>query len=262
MNWFQIKCYFLYLLKSRHWKGFGLHSPFVFDFVANLLYQQYTFYDFEKIDTWREELSKIKQKIKVSDFGSGSSVSTLKKRKVGNIVINSSISKRYGEVLYRMINFFGPSGILELGTAAGISTLYLGLPKSSAKLVTIEGCADIIYWAEKSFKHFKMKNIELLCGKFTELIPEALKMLPSLDFLFIDGDHNKKSTLEYFNHFLKYVHNDTVIVFDDIHWSQEMEDAWNEIINNPKITVSIDIFRLGIIFFKKECQKQHFIVRF
>jgi len=262
MNRFQIKRYFSYFIKSRHWKGFGIHSPFVFDFVANLMNEKYEYYDFQRIHSWKNAMLTNKIKIEVNDFGAGSSVTNFKKRKIGNIVSSGSIPKRYGELLFRMIDFFSPVGILELGTSFGISALYLGLPKRSAKLVTIEGCPNIANWANDTFNEFEMKNIELLVGKFSDLIPQAINKLPSLDFVFFDGDHRKESTLEYFNECLKFAHNDTIFVFDDIHWSQGMEEAWNEIVANPKVTVSIDIFRFGIVFFRKECQKEGFLVRF
>jgi len=234
----------------------------VYDFVANLLNERYEYYDYQRIHSWKKAMSRNKIIIDVTSFGAGSSVTESKKRKIGKIISSGSISKRFGELLFRMVDFFSPAGILELGTSFGISTLYLSLPKRSAKIVTIEGCKKTAEWAYEAFNEFEIKNIELLVGKFSELIPEAIKILPSLDFVFFDGDHRKESTLSYFNECLKFVHNDSIFVFDDIHWSQGMEDAWIEIVANPKVTISIDIFRFGIVFFKKECQKEHFVVRF
>lgn len=262
MNWFQTKRYFSYLLKSKHWRGFGIHSPFVFDFVTKILNENYEYYDFQRIHAWKQSLYRSRKIIEITDMGAGSSVTKSKKRKVGSIVSSGSIPKRYGELLFRMVNFFSPDGILELGTSLGVSALYLGLPKRTAKLITIEGCRNIADWATDSFENFDMKNVTQLVGKFSEQIPIALKNLPSLDFVFFDGDHRKEPTLEYFSECLKHIHNDTVFVFDDIHWSQGMEEAWNEIVSNPKVTVSIDIFRFGVVFFRKECQKQDFVVRF
>jgi len=233
----------------------------VFDFVTNVLNEEYEYYDFQDIHSWKKVLSKNKQIVEITDMGAGSTASKSNKRKVGEIVSNGSIPKRYGELLFRMVNYFSPAGILELGTSVGISALYLGMSKKSARLVTIEGCPNIASWAKESFEKFEMKNAEILVGNFSELLPDAIKKLPSLDFVFFDGNHSKEPTLDYFNECLKNVHNDTVFIFDDIHWSQGMEEAWNEIVSNAKVTVSIDIFRFGIVFFRKECQKQHFVVR-
>ncbi|MDR2927628.1 MAG: class I SAM-dependent methyltransferase [Cytophagaceae bacterium] len=262
MNWFQTKKYLGYLVISRHRKGFGIHSPFVFDLVANLMCEKYDYYSFAKIRSWRKALTGNSNLIEVSDFGAGSTLTNSNKRKVGDIVAHGGIPEKYGELLFRMVNQFSPDGILELGTSAGVSTSYLALPKRATKVVTIEGCPNRATLAQNTFRFFNLVNVELLTGKFVEQLPEAIKQLPSLDFVFFDGDHRKKPTLAYFSECLRHVHNDTVFIFDDIHWSAGMEEAWNEIIAHTSVTVSIDIFRLGIVFFKKELQKQHYIVRF
>ncbi|MCL2073872.1 MAG: class I SAM-dependent methyltransferase [Marinilabiliaceae bacterium] len=262
MNIFQVKRYISYLFKARHWKGFGIHSPFVYDFVVNLLSVNPEYYCFRPIRSWKNVLRKNRTFIEVTDYGSGSKVSNSNQKRVCDIINNETIPMRYGELLFRMINNFAPEGIIELGTSLGISTLYLGLPKRSSKIVTIEGCPNKATIAKQTFKKFKMNNIELIIGTFSENLINAIKKLPSFDFLFIDGDHRKDATLNYFNESLDYVHNNTIIVFDDIHLTKEMETAWNEIVACPKVTISIDIFRFGIVFFRNECQKQHFVVRF
>ena len=250
------------MIKSRYWKGFGIHSPFVFDFVANLMREKHEYYDFQRIRSWRNVLIKKQEIIEITEMGAGSAVTQSKKRKIGDIVLHGSIPEKYGELIFRMVSRYSPNGILELGTSAGISALYLALPKHSAKVVTIEGCPNVLVVAKNTFNYFATKNIELLNGDFSELLPDAIKKLPSLDFVFFDGNHRKEPTLAYFNECLKYINNDTVFVFDDIHWSKGMEEAWQEIIADVSVTVSIDIFRLGIVFFRKESQKEHYVVRF
>ena len=249
------------MIKSRHRKGFGVHSPFVFDFV-NLIHEKYEYYAFQRIRSWRDVLITKQETIEITEMGAGSTVTDSKKRKIGDIVLHGSIPEKYGELLFRMVTQFSPKGILELGTSAGISTLYLALPKRSSKVVTIEGCPNISNLAKNTFRYFDIKNIELLNGDFSELLPDAIKKIPSLDFVFFDGNHRKEPTLAYFNECLKYINNNTFFVFDDIHWSKGMEEAWEEIIANYSVTVSIDIFRMGIVFFRKESQKEHYVIRF
>ena len=224
--------------------------------------EKHEYYDFQRIRSWRDVMIKKQETVEITEMGAGSAVSHSKKRKVGDIVLHGSIPEKYGKLLFRMINRYSPDGILELGTSAGISALYLSLPKHSAKVVTIEGCPNVSALAKNTFNYFAIKNIELLNGDFLELLPDAIKKLPSLDFVFFDGNHRKEPTLAYFNQCLKHINNNTIFVFDDIHWSQGMEEVWQEIIANTSVTVSIDIFRLGIVFFRKESRKEHYIVRF
>lgn len=262
MNWFQCKSYLSYLVKSRHWKGFGIHSPFVFDFVANLMCEPYEYYEFQKIRAWRNALIRGNERIEVTDLGAGSHVSKSQTRKVSDIVRHGSISQKYGELLFRIICRVKPENIIELGTSTGISTLYMALPNKTSKITTIEGCENVAGIASHTFNQFDINNINLVNGPFNEKLPLVLDKYERVDFVFFDGDHREESTLRYFYLCLEKVQNDSVFVFDDIHWSEGMERAWNTIVAHPSVKVSIDLFRMGIVFFRNECPKSHYLVRF
>lgn len=262
MNWFQAKRYFIYLLTARHWKGFGIHSPFVFDLVANLMREPYPYYDFQKITAWRQALIRSKEKVTMTDLGAGSVVTKTKIRRVSEVVRYGSISRKYGELLFRLVRRFNPDTILELGTSAGISSLYLALPNRIAGFITMEGCPDMATIAANTFERFHLTKVSLVNGPFNEALPKVLERLTQVDFVFFDGDHREEPTLNYFNLCLEKAHNETIFVFDDIHWSPGMERAWTTMVAHPRVTVSIDLFRLGILFFRRECQKEHFVVRF
>ncbi|MFZ9719521.1 MAG: class I SAM-dependent methyltransferase, partial [Chitinophagaceae bacterium] len=91
----------------------------------------------------------------------------------------------------------------------------------------------------------------------------VLKKMGKLDFVFIDGNHAYAPTLRYFNAMLPFVHSGTVMILDDIHWSAEMEKAWQAISNHSAVTLSIDLFFVGILFFREEqLHKQHFRIHF
>ena len=91
-------------------------------------------------------------------------------------------------------------------------------------------------------------------------VEKELKEHNQLDFVFFDGNHKKKPTLSYFKQCLEVAHEDSIFIFDDIYWSTEMTEAWQEIKKHPKVTLSIDCFEMGIVFFKKEQAKEHFTV--
>ncbi len=262
MDWFQVKSFLKYKIKSRYWKGFGIHSPFVFDLVANLFREKHQYYDFRKIDAWRRALERSNGYIEVVDYGAGSLVNRSGSRKISDIVGKGSLPKKYGELIFRIVSKFKPNGILELGTSVGISTLYMGLARKSAQLITIEGCKNIAKVAKSTFDEFDLKNVLLVNGTFDEHLSDSIEKFQSLDFVFIDGNHQKDATIKYYNQLCEKANNDTIIVLDDIHWSPGMEKAWEYIINDPRVTVSIDLFRIGIVFFRRENTKAHYIVRF
>ena len=186
MNWFQAKRFLLYLINARHWKGFGIHSPFVFDVVANLMREPYDYYDFKRINAWRHALLRSRETIEVADMGAGSVVVKSKIRKVANIVRYGSMPEKYGKLLFRLVSQFKPNGIIELGTSAGISALYLVLPNKSSNFVTIEGCRNTAGVARYTFQHFGLNHITMLNGSFNDQLPKALEQIGKLDFVFLD----------------------------------------------------------------------------
>ncbi len=258
---FRLSSWLSYQFKARHYKGFGIHSPFVFFLVRELFWENHAFYAFEKMNAARSMLLRNRQRINVATLGAPS-VNPGKQKTIRKLVAESSFPDRYGKLLFRLINFFTPETILELGTGSGLATLSLAFPHSKAKIISIDGNAELHGVAKNLFEVAGVKNVELFTGSFRQHLPVILKETERVDFVLFDGDHRYKATLDYFEMCLTKAHNDSVFVFDDIHWSPEMEEAWSEIIGRPEVTVSIDLFRIGIVFFRKECTKQHYMVRY
>ncbi len=261
MNWFQIFSYIKYKLTAKHKKGYGIHSPFLFEFINTILREKASFYNFTKIEAWRKSLENSKVKIEKMQYGAGSRYKS-ELSTISSIAKKSSIPPKYGKILYRIANRFNAENILEFGTSIGISTLYLSLHNSKAKVTTIEGCPNISTFAKESFKELNIVNITVINDDFDKILPQIINKEQHFDLIFFDGNHTKDATLKYFRTCLPTAKNNTIFIFDDIHWSKEMKEAWDEIILHPSITLSIDLFRLGIVLFRKESQKEHFIIRF
>ena len=236
-----------------------IHSPFVFELLTTVIKSKTKHKLFESIEKTRKELLCSNEEIEIADFGAGGLNENIKKKKVNCIAANSLKSLKYSELLFRLANYFKPQNILELGTSFGISTMYMAL--SNAKVTTIEGCKNISEIAEKNFETCGLKNINIITGNFDSVLPEFIEKADNLDFVFFDGNHRKEPTINYFETCLRKVDNNSVFIFDDIHWSQEMEEAWEYIKKSDKVTVTIDLFFLGLVFFRKEQAKQNFVIR-
>lgn len=219
---------------------------------------------FQNVADLRHKLLLKTQVIEITDFGSGANHKQYSNRyeSITSIVRNSSVSDKYGRLLFRLVEYFKPQTIIELGTSVGISTLYLALANPAAKVYTIEGCTTKSEQAATNFSAMQISNIEQHIGRFDIILTDLVKQTGKLDFAFIDGNHTLKATLENFETLLSIANNDSVFVLDDIHWSAEMQNAWNQIAGHERVTVSIDIFRFGIIFLKKQLSKQKFVIRF
>ena len=240
-----------------------MHSPFVFDFITKVLNDKTNYPEFEKIEALRSRLLNDNTILEVEDFGAGSAVDKKNKRSIASIAKNAAKPKKFGQLLFRMIKYYQPAIIIELGTSLGITTSYLSPTKPGARLITMEGSKEVAEAARQNFKILEPINVELIEGNFDITLPSVVRGQSTVDFAFIDGNHRKEPTERYFKELLTRINNNSILVFDDIHWSSEMEAAWDTIKNNPAVTCSIDLFFLGIVFFRKEFkEKQHFRVRF
>ncbi len=257
------KKYLRYYLTASNGKGHGVHSPFVFDFIENVLNDERIFYTYERIENLRSLLKKETEVLEVEDFGAGSVVSKTKRRSVKEIAKSALKPVKFGQLFFRMVDYYQPKNILELGTSLGITTSYLALANTQANVTTMEGSPVIAQVAKQNFTSLGIKNIKQILGNFDNTLPTFLATSQPLDFIFIDGNHRKLPTLDYFNQLLPHLHNDSIIIFDDVHWSKEMEEAWAIIKQNKHVKLTIDLFFIGIVLFKAEFKvPQHFSIRF
>ncbi len=256
----QIKSYLKFLFSSSN--QHGIHSPFVYDLATKCFCVSSKNIDNQsaKIKSFRDSLLKNTQTIEVTDFGAGSKVFKSNKREVAAIAKNAGISQKRAILLIKLVQYYKPKNILEIGTSLGIGTACLSLGNPDAKITTIEGCPETAKVANEYFNKFNFNNIKIEIGDFNETLPKAINNR-KYDLIYFDGNHQKEATINYFKQCLHAIHNETIFIFDDIHWSKGMEEAWKHIKNHKKITVSIDTFQWGIVFFRKEQVKEHFIIR-
>lgn len=256
--------YIRYYLTASNGKGHGIHSPFVFDFVASVLNMATKKVEIpEQVEQLRNSLLHNNTFLTVEDFGAGSAIIKSKTRKISHIAHASLKSKKYAILLARIANYYKAQIILELGTSFGITTAYIAAANPMSTIYTIEGDANIGNIAGDNFKKAGLRNIHLIRGNFEDTLPALFSGLPFIDLAFIDGNHSKLPVLNYFNLLLPKSGDNSVLIFDDIHWSKEMEEAWEQIQTHPAVSLTIDLFFMGLVFFNKNFKiPQHFVIRF
>lgn len=222
------------------------------DFVFSLLEINKNIPDINKIEILRKKLKKDNRILKIKDLGAGSTFSKSKERSVKSIAKSALSPKWQCEVLYNIINQTLPQTIVEIGTSLGISTAYLAKGNIHSTVHTMEGAESIATVAMENFASLNLRNVKLIYGNFDNSLPVILKQLKKVDFAFIDGNHKKSATLNYFNQILNKSDKDTLLVFDDIHWSRKMTEAWEEIKSHNSVTASLDFYSFGIIFFDEK----------
>jgi predicted O-methyltransferase YrrM len=239
----------------------GLHSPFVFELYSHIIRPKRNFYVFSKIEKLRKQLLHSSEKIDVKDFGAGSKVEKGNLRSVSSIAKYSEKSPRLAQLIFKLVNHFQPEIILDLGTSLGITTIYESFAKEESVIYTFEGCPATARIARKNFAGLQRKNIKLIEGNIDQTLSSTIQNISKIDFAFFDANHRLKPTVDYFNICMEKAHEHTVFVFDDIHWSDEMEEAWEKIKADERVTLTIDLFYIGLVFFRKKQPKQNFLLR-
>ncbi len=232
-------------------------NKYIKDFYERVIKSKRTYYAFLLIEKQRASFLNNHQSIEVTDFGAGSKGNSSTKRQVSYIAKTSAKAKNLTEILFKTSLFLESERIIELGTSLGISTAYLASVSSKSKVYSLEGCPNIAGLAKKSFKKIGLRNIEVINGNIDETLKIALSKENVFDLIYLDANHQYEPTINYFEQCLTKIHSKSVLIFDDIHWSEEMEKAWEQIKKHPQVTVSVDLFHFGLIFFNSEFEKEH-----
>jgi len=254
-----VKDYLLHRLKAktRH----GLHSPFVYRLADKIIYDFSAKAVYNEMESICKQLLNDNRMITVTGPGAGSHVNNHQK-KISDIAKQALKPPRLAQLLYRLTHDLNPRTIIELGTCLGVTTLYLQKAAPDAKVYALENCPQTAAVARNIFNKAHVKSIELITGDFDDTFQNIICNLDMLDVVYIHGDHQKESTLKHFEWCLPKVHDGTLLIFDDIYRNKGRKEAWQEIKAHPKVTVTIDLFWIGLVYFKRGQAKEDFLVKF
>jgi len=258
-----INKYISYLWKASNGHGHGVHSPFVFAFIKNVLNPKSKGPSIDAIELYRQRLLNNQKEINILDLGAGADPKGNKSRTIAQIAKGALKPKKYSSLLSRIVKYYQPSQVLEMGTSLGITTCYLAHGVPNASVVTMEGAPTVAHEALTTFKNLGFQNIQLIEGNFDQSLPNYLQSVSTIGIAYVDGNHRYEPTMQYFNLLLTKSDEHSIFIFDDIHWSSEMEKAWAEIKADARVSLTIDLFYIGIVFLRKEQKEQeHFIIRY
>lgn len=253
---FRIKQFIKYQWQAK--TKYYIHSPFVYRFYLHVLEGE-TNQHIKSINKLRTNLKSDTTIIEAGGFGAG----TNKRVSVAHLENRVSVPEKYGLLLHRLAAYFKPQTIIELGTCIGLGTAYLATGNTQAKVVSLEGSAALAGVARSNHNQLGLTNINIVTGDFADTLLPELNKLDKADMVYFDGNHRKQATLDYFNICLQKATENSVFVFDDIYWSRDMSEAWEEIKQHPRVTLTIDVYRFGICFFMPDkLAKEDFILRY
>jgi len=255
--------YLHYYFTAANGKGHGTHSPFVFDFITSVLNDRGAYPAWVAIEKLRHRLGKDNRLLEIEDMGAGSAWNKTGTRSIADIARRTAKPPRLGQLLFRVARHYRPGTIVELGTSLGLSTAYLAAGAPDAKVWTIEGSPAIAKTAADNLCGLGLDNVEVSTGNFDDLLDPGLDRIGPIDLAFVDGNHRREPTLRYFDMLMRHCGQPAALIFDDIHWSLEMEQAWESIRSDPRVYLTIDLFFIGFVFLRGEFKvKQDFTIRF
>jgi predicted O-methyltransferase YrrM len=264
--------YLHYYITAANGKGHGIHSPFVFDFVTSVLNDRGPYPAWDAVEKLRRGLRRDERLLEIEDLGAGSawdgsgtdSVGVgSRTRSIADITRRAAKPPRLGQLLFRIARYYRPDVVVELGTSLGLSTAYLASGAPDARVWTIEGSGSIARTALENLRGLGLTNVEVSTGNFDDLLDPLLEKIGPVGLAFVDGNHRWEPTLRYFESLIGHSARAAVLIFDDIHWSREMEEAWMQIREDPRVYLTIDLFFIGLVVVRDEFKvRQGFTIRF
>ena len=248
-----------YYLKAGN--AHSIHSPFIFELYTKVYRDFSPDPDFELIEQVRKELRSSSEVIQITDLGAGSRQNAALERTVGDIAKKSLTKPFWCRFFYKMIRHYGYTNLVELGTSLGVTAAYLARAAPQGKVYTVEGCPNTLRVATKTFERLGITNVHTVNGSIDHCLEELLEETGPPDFVLFDANHRYLPTLSYFELCVAKASESSVFVFDDIYWSAEMKKAWQQISTDPRVSLSVDFFHAGLVFFRKGVEKQHFVLK-
>lgn len=240
--------------KGRH----GIHSPFVFDFVDKCMQNEFSANDKKTLNSVIKSLKNNTTIIEIEDFGAGSK-KLGNQRSIQKIAKTSSSQGKFGKLFYQIAKHYQPKNMLEFGTSLGIGSLHFALGNPTMHIQTIEACKNTFNIANQTFKSTHLNNIFAKNETFDHYLANNPK--ETFDLIFIDGHHDGNALLDYCERLKPNYHNETMLIIDDIRWSNSMFNAWQKLATSDDFHVSMDLFRMGILLPRKNQMKEHFVIK-
>ncbi len=240
----------------------ALHPPFTFELYTKVVKPDKQEKVFREIEGLRQQLLHNHQLLQLTELGAGSGISKKNQRPISHIARHSLTTPRFSRLLFRLIRHLKAQHIIELGTSLGINSLYLSAAVKEGNIHTLEGCPQTAATARTVFEQWPLKNIHLKEGNIDESLPSLLKNIPPVDAAYLDANHTYEASLRYVELLLPLLHENSFLIIDDIYWSKGMQQAWHQLQQHPKVSLSIDLYDAGLLFFRPGLQKAHYILAF
>jgi predicted O-methyltransferase YrrM len=158
----------------------------------------------------------------------------------------SSVTRPWGTFLYLCAKGFRAETILELGSCAGISGSYLASTPTCRKFVTIERSPELAAVAGEHIRATFPQG-QVMNANIDQVLESVLEgFVGGLSLYYVDANHRYEPTVRYLEQAIPRFRSGTLVIFDDIHWSKGMWEAWEALRTREGFSHSIDAGRFGL----------------
>lgn len=214
----------------------------------------------ERIERLREELATTPATLeaRLSEYtAKEADERTIRVHTMENLARQKAPPRIWGLLLFRLVRELRPATCLELGTGLGISAAYQAAAfrlNGRGRLVTVEAAESRVALAERNLVALGLGDVDIRLGRFDEVLAGILEELGPVDLALVDGHHAERPTLQYFERITGHLSPTAVLIFDDITWSAGMTRAWRRIRSDARVTVSVDLGRMGLCLCSAEAR--------
>ena len=240
------------LCSIRSKGGYGVHSPFAFNFITEILNpsENNYYYCFHYIEKVRYYLSIENRNIELEN---------------GNLISIKKASEKFGTTstknsqrLFRIALRQKSNRIIELESGLGIASAYFAATSQKSQVTTINKNISLQKLAKENHEKLGLRNINYISGDIKRCLVNELTHINKVDLIYFENIKQGSTTLEYFNIALPFVTDKSIFIFQNIHLSKEMNTAWKSIYKHQQITASFELLNMGIVFFDKTLNKEHY----
>ncbi|MDD2435944.1 MAG: SAM-dependent methyltransferase [Massilibacteroides sp.] len=225
--------------KIRYRKGHGVHSPFVFNFITKVIDERAAYYCLKDIELTRKKFFYENEPFHKWE-----------------------IRPKYGALLMRISNYLKPQNLLLIGSDLSFSALYSSSYASTTRCVVLEEKTEIAAFSRSVIEKHRAKNILLKEGVYQKTVSEVLEHTDKLDFVYFGYPNDSALDIPVFECILPHLHEHSVLILRGIRKTKDRKEFWNRLCARPEVSVTIDVYELGIAFFNHKIHKKNYIVSF
>jgi hypothetical protein len=245
---------FMYLKRARHRRGHGIHSPFLFHLITEVVEDKRKLPEYEFVKKLKNKAIQLLDNCSDASFTNVYQQFNLALSNPHQLYKKVELPFRYAKVVFRLIREFKPSVIANYGPTFGVNLALMAIADNNSIVYQLINDASCNTISKELLNDSAISNIRFF--------HEDSVLTSSPEFIYVNYPGNPGRSRSVIQIILENHGADDVLIIRGIHESAEMEIYWMEVIESGSVHVSLDLFEIGIVLFRKGLQKENFIHRF